>query len=216
MHFFYETKTNAGYRCAYLSRVFERYDSNRKKHIFLYDFEGDKGKQEIMTVDPVTKEIEWVNNSMMTDDEVKSAIRDFKDTVCFALGNNDRAKEWLKTEIDQFIEIGFNNEIVICVNGKNIGADRIFWIVKRIFTLDDDERINSEPLIVVRAESYAENDYNEYQSSDEEYKLYLNEEGVFNHEAIFKALWKDISKTEPEIYNIGLDYRPTIDYRRYV
>lgn len=215
MNFFYETKTDAGYRCVYLSRVFEQYDSNRKKHKFLYDFEDDKGKQEILTIDPITERIEWIDNNMQDNDEVKCAIRDFKDTVCFALGNNDRAKEWLKGEIDQFIEIGFNNEIVICVNGKNIGADRIFWIVKRIFILDD-ERINSEPLIVVRAESYAENDYNEYQSSDEEYKLYLNEEGVFNHEAIFNSLWKDISKTEPEIYNIAIDYRPTIDYRRYI
>lgn len=215
MNFWYEVISD-GIRNGYISRVAECFDSRRKKHIFIYDFEGNKGKKEFLKLDPLTKEIEWIDESLKEDDEVKCAIRDFKNSVFFVNGNNDKAKEWLRTEINYFVEIGFSNEIIISVNGKNIGADRIFWIVKRTFTLDDNERINSEPLIVVRGEANPESKHYEYQDSGKEYELYKNKEGVFLHNEIFNALWEDISKLEPEIYNIGLDYRHTIDYRRYV
>lgn len=217
MNFWYEVKTG-GSRDVYFSRLSEKYNSERKKHVFYYDFGGEDGKKEIFTIDPLTEEIEWkerVDNFLKNDDEVKCAIRDFKEETCFVHGNKERGGKWLSEKLNEWVDIGFNNEILISVNGKNIDSDNVYWIVKRIFSFTSDDENESEPVIAVRI-MYSHSDKTlKRRNLFSETHLYINDKGEFNSREIFEAVWEDINKLEEEIYNIFIEYCRREDYRRY-
>lgn len=218
MNFWYEVKTD-GYHDVYFSRVSEKFDSERKKHVFYYDFGGEEGRKEIFTIDPLTEEIEWeesVDESLKNDDEVNCAIKDFKKEALFVHGDKNKAKKWLSEKMNEWVDIGFNNEILISVNGKNIESDNVYWIVKRIVSFTIDGENENAPIIVVRVmNSHSEKSLKRHYLFSET-DLYINDKGEFNSQEIFDAVWEDISKLEEEIYNIIIESGQREDYSRYM